>query len=103
MVTVTTLLWTYGPQPEATEALLAQVDQAAKPVPADALAWITSHAFRKTTATVLDDDGQTARQIADHLGHARVSMTQDTYLDRQSPNPAATEALQRAFEDPSLP
>jgi integrase len=43
------------------------------------LAWITSHAFRKTTATVLDNDGQTARQIADHLGHARVSMTQDTY------------------------
>ncbi|MEN3267919.1 helix-turn-helix domain-containing protein, partial [Pseudonocardia sp.] len=69
---VTILLWTYGPQPEATEALLAQFDQAAKPAPADALAWITSHAFRKTTATVLDDDGQTARQIADHLGHARV-------------------------------
>jgi hypothetical protein len=29
-------------------------------------------------------------------------MTQDTYLDRKSPNPAATEALQRAFQDPDL-
>jgi integrase len=101
--TATTLLRTYGPQPETTEALLAQVDQAAEPVLADALAWVTSHAFRKTAATALDSDGQTARQIADHLGHSRVSMTQDNYLDRKAPNPSATEALQRAFEDPDLP
>ncbi|TCM36930.1 site-specific integrase [Kribbella sp. VKM Ac-2568] len=68
--------------------LLAQVDKAAEPAPSDTLAWITSHAFRKTTATVLDNNGQSARQIADHLGHARVSMTQDTYLVRKSPNPS---------------
>jgi integrase len=85
------------------EPLLILVDKATEPAAADALGWITSHAFRKTTATILDNDGQTARQIADHLGHARVSMTQDTYLDRRSPNPSATEALQRAFEDPELP
>jgi integrase len=84
----TPLLRTYDIQLEESAALLSQVDKAAKPVPADALAWITSHAFRKTTATVLDD-GQTARQIADHLGHARVSMTQDTYLTAvPTPTPA---------------
>jgi integrase len=33
----------------------------------DALAWITSHNFRKTAATVLDGAGLTAREIADRV------------------------------------
>ena len=33
--------------------------------------WVTSHVFRKTVATRLDDAGLSARQIADQLGHAR--------------------------------
>jgi len=98
----TDLLCLYHPPPDEIEALLAKVDEASQPVPADALAWIRSHAFRKTTATALDGHGQTARQIADHLGHSRVSMTQDNYLGRKSTNPTAAEALQRAFEDPDL-
>lgn len=48
--------------------------QAAEGSQADALSWITSHSFRKTTATILDDAGQSARQIADRLGHARPSL-----------------------------
>ncbi|HET6294693.1 MAG TPA: helix-turn-helix domain-containing protein [Kribbella sp.] len=100
--TATTLLSTYTRTPEATEALLTQVDQAAEPVPTDTLTWITSHAFRKAVATALDDAGQTARGAADQLGHSRVSMTQDHYFDRKAPNPAATQALQQAFEDPDL-
>jgi hypothetical protein len=36
--------------------------------------WMTFHAWRKTTATVLDEAGATARMIADQLGHSRVSM-----------------------------
>ena len=32
--------------------------------------WVSSHTLRKTVATRLDDAGLTARQIADHLGHA---------------------------------
>jgi hypothetical protein len=44
------------------------------------LAWITSHNFRKTTATVLDGGDFTAREIADQLGHARPSMTQDVHM-----------------------
>jgi integrase len=32
--------------------------------------WVTSHTFRKTVATWMDEAGMSARQIADHLGHA---------------------------------
>ena len=46
--------------------------------------WMTFHAWRKTTATVLDEAGATARMIADQLRHSRVSMTQDVYLGRRS-------------------
>ena len=45
---------------------------------------MTFHAWRKTTATVLDEAGATARMIADQLGHSRVSMTQDVYLGWRS-------------------
>ena len=37
--------------------------------------WVTSHNLRKTTATLLDKAGVSARIIADQLGHARPSMT----------------------------
>lgn len=40
--------------------------------------WVTFHTFRKTVATLLDEAGLTARQIADILGHAHPSMTQNT-------------------------
>ena len=43
---------------------------------------ITSHSFRKTVATAIDDEGLSARIGADHLGHAKVSMTQDVYMAR---------------------
>lgn len=59
--------------------------------------WMTSHTFRRTVATILDELGLTARQIADYLGHARVSMTQDTYMGRGAVDPAAALALDRAL------
>ena len=37
-------------------------------------AWVTSHVLRKTAATELDRAGLSARQIADQLGHSKVSM-----------------------------
>jgi len=46
--------------------------------------WVSSHTLRKTVATRLDDAGLTARQIADHLGHARPSLTQDVYWAAKS-------------------
>ena len=41
-----------------------------------------SHSFRKTVATLIDDAGLSVRTGADHLGHAKVSMTQDRYMSR---------------------
>ncbi|MDQ1677771.1 MAG: hypothetical protein QOC93_2915 [Actinomycetota bacterium] len=63
-------------------------------------AWVTSHVFRKTAATILDEAGLSARAVADQLGHARPSMTQDVYLARRLLNPRAAEALERAFGTP---
>jgi integrase len=59
-------------------------------------AWVTSHVFRKTAATELDRAGLSARQIADQLGHAQVSMTQDRYLGRRAVDQAAADVLDRA-------
>lgn len=57
------------------------------------LDWVTPHAFRKTVATILDDEGLTARQAADQLGHAQVSMTSDVYFGRGRTHPQAAAAL----------
>jgi integrase len=59
-------------------------------------AWVTSDVFRKTAATELDGAGLSARQIADQLGHAKVSMTQDRYLGRRAVGNDAADALERA-------
>lgn len=58
-------------------------------IDADAFGWVTSHTCRRTVATRLDDAGLSARQIADHLGHAKPFMTQDVYMGR---NVASSEA-----------
>lgn len=59
-------------------------------------AWVTSHVFRKTCATILDEGGLSARTIADQLGHARPSITQDTYLGRRAGDTAAARLLDAA-------
>ena len=61
------------------------------------LAWITSHTFRKTAATILDEAALSARLIADQFGHARPSMTQDVYLGRRAGDDQAAKALERAL------
>lgn len=56
--------------------------------------WLTSHQLgRKTVATVLDEGGATAREIADQLRHARPSMTQDVYMARGRVNTRAAKLL----------
>ncbi|GAA3607302.1 hypothetical protein GCM10022223_24110 [Kineosporia mesophila] len=55
--------------------------------------WVTTHTFRKTTATLLDDGGLTVREIADQLGHKRISITQDTCFGRHQASPKAAGAL----------
>lgn len=67
----------------------------------DGFAWVTSHVFRKTCATILDDAGLSARAIADQLGHARPSMTQDVYMGRKVVNPMTAAALDAAMGSPS--
>lgn len=57
--------------------------------------WVTSHTFRKTVATRLDEAGVTARQVADQLGHANPSMTQDVYFGRRVVSAAAAQVLDR--------
>jgi integrase len=42
----------------------------------------TTHSFRTTVATLIDDESLSARIGADHLGHSTVSMTQDRYMSR---------------------
>lgn len=64
-----------------------------------ALAWITSHTFRKTAATILDEAALSARLVADQLGHARPSMTQDVYLARRAVDSQAAQALEAALRD----
>jgi integrase len=56
--------------------------------------WVTSHVFRKTTATLLDEAGLSARAIADQLGHAQPSLTQTVYMGRQVASTAAATTLE---------
>jgi len=61
--------------------------------------WVTSHNFRKTAATLLDEAGLTVREIADQLGHKRVSMTLDTYFGRKQASPKVAELLKVIAEE----
>lgn len=55
---------------------------------------MTSHTFRKTVATQLDEAGFTARQIAGQLGHANPSMTLNVF-GRHVVSSAATQVFNR--------
>ncbi|QIZ39644.1 site-specific integrase [Saccharopolyspora sp. ASAGF58] len=57
--------------------------------------WVTFRTFRRSVATVLDDAGLTARDIADQLGHSKVSTTQDVYMGRRVKSRKAADALSR--------
>lgn len=58
---------------------------------------VTTHSFRKTVATLIDDDGLSARIGADHLGHTHVSMTQDRYMTRGRIHTQVADLLDRAI------
>lgn len=57
---------------------------------------VTTHSFRKTVATLIDDSGLSARIGADQLGHAKVSMTQDRYMSRGKVHTEVAALLDRA-------
>lgn len=56
--------------------------------------WVVPHTYRKTVATMLDRQGLSARTIADQLGHAPISMTQDVYMGRRAVDQAAAAGLE---------
>ncbi len=56
---------------------------------------VTTHSFRKTLATLIDDEGLSARIGADHLGHSNESMTQDRYMARGRVHAKVAELLDR--------
>jgi integrase len=62
----------------------------------------TSHTFRETAATILDEAALSARLVADQLGHSRPSMTQDVYLARRAVDSQAALALAAALRGMAL-
>ncbi len=60
---------------------------------------VTTHSFRKSLATLIDDEGLSARIGADHLGHTNVSMTQDKYLSRGRVHTQAADLLDRLISE----
>lgn len=60
------------------------------------VAEVTTHSFRKTVATLIDDQRLSARIGADHLGHSHVSMTQDRYMTRGRIHTQVADLLDRA-------
>lgn len=54
---------------------------------------ITSHTFRKTLATLMDE-GALARAAAEQLGHVHPSLTQDVYFGRGVASTAAANVLE---------
>jgi integrase len=59
----------------------------------------TSPSFGKTVATLIDDARLSARIGADHLGHAKVSMTQDRHMTRGRMHTQVADLLERAVTD----
>jgi integrase len=58
---------------------------------------VTTHSFRKTLATLIDERGLSARVGADHLGHSKVSMTQDVYMARGKVHTQVADLLDDAI------
>jgi integrase len=63
--------------------------------------WVTSHVFRKTVATLMDQAGLSSRAAADQLGHANTSMTTDVYFGRKLTATGAAAVLEAL--DPASP
>jgi integrase len=60
---------------------------------------VTTHSFRKTVATLIDDEGLSARIGADQLGHTRISMTRDRFMSRGRVHTQVAELLDRTIND----
>ena len=56
--------------------------------------WVTSHTFRRTVATLMDQSGLSARAAADQLGHSHPSLTQDVYYGLRIASTGAADVLE---------
>lgn len=67
----------------------------------DALGYptLSTHAFRKTVATILDKAGLSATEIADYLGHENPSMTQDVYMNTLKGAGKAAQTMSEQLKD----
>lgn len=55
--------------------------------------WLTSHVFRQTVITILDEAGLSTRTVADQVGHSNIAQTQ-SYMARRVASDAAAAALE---------
>lgn len=58
---------------------------------------ITSHSFRRTTATLLHAAGLSAKDIADFLGHKNPAITEAAYIQRQQGAARAAAAIDQVL------
>jgi integrase len=56
--------------------------------------WVTAHTFRRSVATWMDAGGLSVRAGADQLGHARPSITMDSYWGRKVRDTGAAAVLE---------
>jgi integrase len=59
--------------------------------------WVTSHVFRKTVATVLDEAGLPSAAVADQLGNTR-AVAERHYIARRVANEQAAAALETIID-----
>jgi integrase len=62
--------------------------------------WVTSHVFRKTVATVLDEAGLPSGAVADQLGNTR-AIAEKHYIARRVANEQAAHALEGIMQQVS--
>lgn len=62
---------------------------------------VTTHSFRKSVATALDQAGLSARAIAEYLGHENPSITQDVYMAKNTGGKRAAKALRSVLGEPA--
>lgn len=62
--------------------------------------WVTSHVFRKTVASVLDEAGLPLSDLADQLGNTQ-NVADKHYRQRKVANQATADALRDMFPDSS--
>jgi integrase len=60
--------------------------------------WVTSHVFRRRRPPSSTRRDCPRAEIADQLGHSKVSMAQNYYLGRRAVGSEAADALNRAHE-----